>query len=67
VRPHLPDAWINIALRNPKDGKVGRRGYETNFNRHFYRYQSSRPLAEIEANLRALGQEIMTMLCEVTE
>jgi len=67
VQPHVPDAWINAALRDPKDGEVGRVGYEINFNRYFYEYQPPRPLDEIEANIKTLEKEIMDMLKEVTE
>ena len=38
VKPHVPDAWIDTAKRDPKDGQVGLVGYEINFNRYFYRY-----------------------------
>jgi type I restriction enzyme M protein len=67
VKPHVPDAWINTALRDPKDGEVGRVGYEINFNRYFYEYQPPRPLEEIEADIKTLEKEIMDMLKEVTE
>ncbi|BCW92320.1 MAG: DNA methyltransferase [Thermoanaerobaculum sp.] len=66
VKPHVPDAWIDTTRRDPKDGKVGIVGYEINFNRYFYRYTPPRPLEEIEADIRALEQEIVRMLAEVT-
>lgn len=59
-------AWIATDKRDPKDGKVGIVGYEINFNRYFYRYTPPRPLEEIEADIRALEQEIVRMLAEVT-
>lgn len=65
VKPHVPDAWINTALRDHKDGEVGKVGYETNFNRYFYKYQPPRPLEKIEADIRMLEQEIVEMLREV--
>ncbi len=65
VLPHVPDAWINGAIRDHKDGEVGRVGYEINFNRYFYQYQPPRPLEEIEAEIRTLEREIMEMLREV--
>jgi len=34
VAPHVPDAWINRAVRDKKDGEVGKVGYEINFNRY---------------------------------
>ena len=51
VKPHVPDAWIDIEKRDPKDKKVGLVGYEINFNRYFYRYKLPRPLEEIEAEI----------------
>ena len=66
VKPHVPDAWINVKVRDHKDGKVGKVGYEINFNRYFYQYQPPRPLSEIEADIKALEGEIMALLKEVT-
>ena len=65
VKPHVPDAWINTAIKDHKDGQVGKVGYEINFNRYFYKYVPPRPLAEIEADIRTLEKEIVTMLHEV--
>ena len=65
VVPHVPDAWINEDVRDEKDGKVGKVGYEINFNRYFYQYKPPRPLEEIDADIRALESEIMEMLQEV--
>jgi type I restriction enzyme M protein len=62
VKPYVPDAWINTALRDQKDGQVGRVGYEINFNRYFYKYQPPRPLDAIESDIRVLEGEILTML-----
>jgi len=58
VLPYVPDAWVDEAKT-----KVG---YEINFNRYFYKYVPSRPLAEIEADIRALETEIVQMLGEIT-
>ncbi|EXF43461.1 Type I restriction-modification system, DNA-methyltransferase subunit M [Pseudomonas sp. BAY1663] len=57
VLPYRPDAWIDFDKT-----KVG---YEIPFNRHFYEYEAPRPLAEIEAEIKALEGEIMAMLSEV--
>jgi len=65
VRPYVPDVWINTALRDHKDGEVGKVGYEINFNRYFYQYQPPRPLEGIEADIKALEKEILEMLREV--
>jgi len=67
VKPHVPDAWINEAIRDHKDGEIGKVGYEINFNRYFYQYQPPRPLEKIEADIKKLEKEIMDMLHEVTE
>jgi type I restriction enzyme M protein len=62
VKQHIPDAWINTSLIDPKDGKVGRVGYEINFNRFFYVYQPPRPLKEIESEIKTLQNEINELL-----
>ncbi len=67
VKPYVPDAWINTALRDQKDGQVGRVGYEINFNRYFYKYTPPRPLPKIEADIKTLEKEILEMLGKVTE
>ncbi len=65
VAPHVPDAWINTAIRDHKDGQVGKVGYEINFNRYFYKYNPHRPLAEIEMEIKAIEKDILDMLREV--
>lgn len=67
VLPYVPDAWINETVRDPKDGAIGRVGYEINFNRYFYKYLPPRPLDEIEADLKAVEGEILELLKQVTE
>ena len=66
VLPHVPDAWIDTGKTDAKDGQVGIVGYEINFNRYFYAYQPPRPLAEIDADLKAVEAEIAALLGEVT-
>jgi type I restriction enzyme M protein len=66
VKPHVPDAWIDTAKRDPRDGRAGLIGYEINFNRYFYRYVPPRPLEAIEADIRAIEGDIVRMLAEVT-
>lgn len=58
VLPHVPDAWIDHAKT--------KEGYEIPFNRHFYRYEPPRELADIEADIKGLEDEILTLLREVT-
>ena len=61
----MPDAWVDTSYRDAQDGGTGRVGYEINFNRYFYRYVPPRPLAEIEAEMKALEVEIAGLLNEV--
>ena len=63
---HVSDAWIDTGKTDMKDGQVGIVGYEINFNRYFYVYQPPRPLAEIDADLKAVEAEIAALLSEVT-
>ncbi len=67
VLPHVPDAWIDVSKKDEKDGEVGIVGYEINFNRYFYQYQPPRPLDAIDADLKAIENEIAALLGEVTE
>ena len=67
VKPHVPDAWIDETVTDPKDGEIGKVGYEINFNRYFYQYQPPRPLEEIEADIKLIEREILEMLQEVAE
>jgi type I restriction enzyme M protein len=59
VLPFVPDAWVDDAKT-----KVG---YEIPFTRQFYRYVPPRPLAEIDADIRASQQRLLILLSEVTE
>ena len=56
---YVPDAWA--------DHDKSRVGYEIPLTRHFYRYTPPRPLAEIDAEIKALEAEIQRLLAEVTE
>jgi type I restriction enzyme M protein len=59
VMPYVPDAWVDHAKT-----KIG---YEIALTRHFYKYVPPRPLAEIDAEIKALEAEIQELLREVTE
>jgi type I restriction enzyme M protein len=59
VLPHAPDAWI--------DHEKTKVGYEIPFNRHFYVFQPPRPLAEIDADLKACTDRILTMIGGLTK
>ena len=67
VLPHVPDAWINESKKDVKDGEIGVVGYEISFNRYFYEYQAPRPLAEIESEIKAVEQDILSLLGSVTK
>lgn len=58
VLPHVPDAWI--------DESKTKVGYEIPLNRHFYSYEPPRPLEVIEADIKQLEREILSLLGEVT-
>jgi len=53
VLPFVPDAWI--------DHTKTKVGYEIPFTRHFYVYTPPRPLAVIDADLRAVQAEIQAL------
>jgi type I restriction enzyme M protein len=54
VLPHAPDSWI--------DHDKTQVGYEIPFNRHFYVFQPPRPLAEIDAELKACTDKILQLI-----
>lgn len=66
VKPFVQDAWINDAVRDSKDGEVGRVGYEINFGRYFYVYEPPRSLDEIKSDMREMEHKIVELLREVT-
>jgi type I restriction enzyme M protein len=59
VLPFAPDAWVDTTKT-----KIG---YEIPFTRHFYKYVPPRPLADIDADIKASQQRILALLAEVTE
>jgi type I restriction enzyme M protein len=65
VTPFMPEAWVDQTYTDENDGKVGRVGYEINFNRHFYKYVAPRPLNVIDQELKQLEREIAGLLREV--
>ncbi len=67
VTPHAPDAWIDPTYRDPKDGQVGRVGYEIPFNRHFYVFQPPRPLSTIDGDLKTVTDRILTRIGGLTQ
>ena len=59
VHPYLPDAWV--------DHDKTKVGYEIPINRHFYKYVTPRPLAEIDNEIKQLEAEVQALLRDVTE
>jgi len=59
VLPFAADAWV--------DDTKTKVGYEIPFTRQFYKYVPPRPLAEIDADIKASQQRILALLAEVTE
>src|SRR5579884_324397 len=57
VLPYVPDAWV--------DHDKTKLGYEIPLTRHFYKYVPPRPLAEIDAEIRELEDQIQELLAEV--
>ncbi|MDI6894958.1 MAG: class I SAM-dependent DNA methyltransferase [Bacillota bacterium] len=66
VKPYVPDAWINTAIRDHKDGQVGKVGYEINFKRYFFKYTPPRPLEDIEADIQAIEGDVIRLLADLT-
>ena len=62
VIPHVPDAWIDESKTDALDVEVGIVGFEIPFNRHFYVFQSPRPLEEIDRDLKACTDRIKQMI-----
>jgi len=67
VKPYVSDACINKKVRDHKDGKIGKIGYEINFNKYFYKYEPPRNLEEITADIMALKGEIEELLERVEQ
>src|SRR5690606_36325827 len=59
VLPFVPDAW-------PADPE-GVIGYEVPFTKRFYAYAPPRPLEEIDADIKASQNLILTLMGRVTE
>jgi type I restriction enzyme M protein len=57
VLPYVPDAWVDVDKT-----KIG---FEIPLTRYFYRFVPPRPLEEIDAEIKALENEIQHLLAEV--
>ena len=65
VIPFVSDAWVDESYLDEKDRKVGRIGYEINFRRYFYAYDTPRSLAEIDSDLKNLERDVRSSLEEL--
>jgi type I restriction enzyme M protein len=59
VLPYAADAWV--------DHDKTKIGYEVPFTRLFHTFEPPRPLELIDADIKQLEDEILTMLAEVTK
>jgi type I restriction enzyme M protein len=59
VKPHLSDAWM--------DRSKDRIGYEINFTKYFYKFNSLRGLEDITRDLKALDEEIHQLSLGITD
>jgi len=57
VLPYVADAWV--------DHSRTKIGYEIPLTRHFYKFAPPRPLEQIDAEIKALEDEIQRLLSEV--
>jgi type I restriction enzyme M protein len=62
IKPFASDAWIDEEYLDHKDDKVGRVGYEINFNKHFFEYKSPRSLKKINNEIQNIENEIAKLL-----
>lgn len=62
VLPHAPDAVVDKSFVDDKDGKVGKVGYEINFNRYFYQFEKPRHPNEVMAEIKLLSAEVASLL-----
>jgi type I restriction enzyme M protein len=62
VLPHVADACVNEEVTDEKDGKVGKVGYEINFNRYFYVYKAPRKPAVIAEEIREMEKRFLELM-----
>ena len=65
VSSSIPDATVDEKYIDKKDHKVGKVGYEINFNRYFTQHISPRKVLDINTELKDLEIEIANLLKEV--
>ena len=62
VLPHVPDAWVNVDVKDEKDGQPGKVGYEINFNRYFYVYKAPRAPHVIADEIREMEKRFVELM-----
>jgi type I restriction enzyme M protein len=62
VLPHVPDSYVNTDVRDEKDGRVGKVGYEINFNRYFYVYKPPRSPLVIAEEIREMEKRFLELM-----
>ena len=69
VKPYVENAWINKSRKyhDDQDGELGVVGYEINFDRYFYEYESSRPLEAIDEDIREVKEDVLDLFEEVSK
>jgi type I restriction enzyme M protein len=65
VAPFVPDAWVDEEYKDTTDKKIGRVGYEVNFNKYFFKYYRPRKLDDINHDLGIFQKKISALLAEV--
>jgi type I restriction enzyme M protein len=62
VLPHVPEAWVNVDIKDDKDGQPGKVGYEINFNRYFYVYKAPRAPHVIAEEIREMEKRFVELM-----
>ena len=62
VLPHVSDAWVNVDVKDDKDGQPGKVGYEINFNRYFYVYKAPRAPHVIAEEIRDMEKRFVELM-----
>ena len=62
VLPHVPEAWVNVDIKDDKDGQPGKVGYEINFNRYIYVYKAPRAPHVIAEEIREMEKRFVELM-----
>jgi type I restriction enzyme M protein len=62
VLPHVPDAYVNEDVVDERDGRVGKVGYEINFNRYFHVYKAPRKPEVIAEEIREMEKRFLELM-----